>query len=85
MPASLFSGAPRLHSGLQPDDFPAILKRGEGVFTPEQMRAMGGQTNISISIPVNMGAGNGQKAGMMRRDLESEIEPVVRRIIERYS
>jgi len=41
--ARLFASAPRYHSGgLAGDEVPAILKRGEGVFTPEQMAAMGG-------------------------------------------
>jgi hypothetical protein len=31
VPASLFLGAPRLHGGLAPDEFPAILQRGETV------------------------------------------------------
>jgi hypothetical protein len=44
-------GAPRLHGGLQPDEFPAVLKRGEGVFTPTQMRAMGpGEVNVRVNI-----------------------------------
>jgi lambda family phage tail tape measure protein len=83
-PASLSLSAPRYHGGLQPDEFPSILKRGEGVFTPEQMRAMGGQTNISIAIPVTAGAMDPRKAGQMRSDLEAELEPTVRRIISRY-
>ncbi|MBS4048168.1 MAG: hypothetical protein KG075_17615 [Alphaproteobacteria bacterium] len=37
-----FVGAPRFHSGLMPDEFPAILQKGEGVFTKAQMAAMGG-------------------------------------------
>ena len=42
-----FAFAPRLHSGgvaggLRPGEIPTILRRGEGVFTPEQMRALGG-------------------------------------------
>lgn len=37
-----FSSAPRFHSGLMPDEFPAILQKGEGVFTPAQMKALGG-------------------------------------------
>ncbi|WP_395020201.1 phage tail tape measure protein [Dongia sp.] len=39
MPASAFAGAPRLHGGgfIGPGEVPAILKRGEGVFTAEQM------------------------------------------------
>lgn len=31
VPASVFAGAPRLHSGLAPDEYPAILQRGEKV------------------------------------------------------
>ena len=44
--AGLFLTAPRYHTGglagLAPDELPAILKRGEAVLTPEQMRALGG-------------------------------------------
>jgi hypothetical protein len=40
--ALAFAGAPRFHGGMSPDEYPAILKRGEGVFTPGQMRALGG-------------------------------------------
>jgi hypothetical protein len=83
MPAHLLISAPRYHGGLQPDEFPSILRRGEGVFTPEQMKAMGGQTNISIAIPVNASM-DPRKAGQMRSDLESELEPAVRKIIARY-
>lgn len=84
VPASYFAYAPRLHRGLQPEEFPAILRRGEGVFTPEQMKALGNQTNISISIPVSAGGTDPRKAGLMRRDMESELEPMVRKIVERY-
>lgn len=43
VPAALFAAAPRLHRGgfIGSDEVPAILRRGEGVFTPEQMRALG--------------------------------------------
>lgn len=37
VPSSYFAGAPRFHNGLAPNEFPAILQRGEGVFTPGQM------------------------------------------------
>ncbi len=40
-PPSLHTTAPRYHAGLAPDEMPAILRRGEGVFTPEQMARMG--------------------------------------------
>lgn len=38
----VFTRAPRFHSGLMPDEFPAILQKGEGVFTQAQMKALGG-------------------------------------------
>jgi hypothetical protein len=84
LPAHLLMSAPRYHGGLQPDEFPSILKRGEGVFTPEQMRAMGGQTNISIAIPVTAETMDPRKAGQMRADLETQLEPAVRKIISKY-
>jgi hypothetical protein len=54
MPALAFAGAPRLHTGgfIGPGEVPAILQRGEGVFTREQMANMapagGGDLNIQI-------------------------------------
>lgn len=52
---SMFSNAPRFHKGLMPDEFPAILKRKEGVFTEEQMKALGGASaapkpNMTVNI-----------------------------------
>lgn len=44
----LLAAAPRFHSGLQPGEFPAILERGEGVFTPAQMQALGGGVDVQI-------------------------------------
>lgn len=47
---NLFSGAPRFHSGgITGDEVPIIAQRGEGVFTPAQMRAL---------APVGAGGGN---------------------------
>lgn len=40
VPASLFNNAPRFHNGLSPDEFPAILQKGEAVFTKGQMANM---------------------------------------------
>ncbi len=56
-----FAGAPRFpHGGLAGDEIPAILRRGEGVFTPEQMRALGGPPNIEVRL-INEG-GSPQEA-----------------------
>lgn len=44
VPAAAFIGAPRLHAGLIPGEYPAILKRGEAVFTPNQLKALTGGT-----------------------------------------
>ncbi|WP_028578462.1 tape measure protein [Desulfomicrobium escambiense] len=54
VPAETFAGAPRYHNGLMPDEFPAILQKGEGVFTRGQMEAMGG------------GASNGEIRTLLR-------------------
>ena len=47
MPALAFAGAPRFPSGLMPDEFAAILKKDEGVFTPKQMEALGKNNQAS--------------------------------------
>lgn len=57
LPAQVFAGAPRLHQGglagrLRPNEVPAILQRGEGVFTPEQMRALGGGVPAELKVEI---------------------------------
>ena len=53
VPAAAFAGAPRLHrGGLASDEVPAILRRGEGVFTPEQMRALGPPAPPEVHIEI---------------------------------
>ncbi len=44
MPAAVWAGAPRLHNGLAPDEFPAILQRGETVIP---RRSSGTSTSYS--------------------------------------
>ena len=53
VPAGTFAAAPRFHTGLMPDEFPAILQKGEGVFTSKQMAALGGM-NQAINIKFNI-------------------------------
>lgn len=44
--AGIFAGAKRYHDGgIVGDEVPVIARKGEGVFTPEQMAAMGGGGN----------------------------------------
>ena len=53
VPPAIFDGAPRFHSGgiagLRPEEVPVIVRRGEGIFTPEQMRAMG-SPNVTVQL-----------------------------------
>jgi lambda family phage tail tape measure protein len=65
VPLSLFSGASRYHTGgILPGEVPIIARRGEGIFTPEQMRALApvGQAqsvqggNVTVNV-VNNAAG----------------------------
>ena len=47
----MFAGAPRFHAGgILPGEVPIIARRGEGVFTPEQMQALGGPMSISVNF-----------------------------------
>lgn len=51
---SVFANAPRFHTGIGPDELAAVIKRDEGVFTPGQMRAMGGSGGGSNNVQVNV-------------------------------
>ncbi len=52
-----FIGARRMHgggiSGLRSDEVPTILKKGEGVFTPEQMAAIGGLGPREVAVNID--------------------------------
>jgi hypothetical protein len=53
--ASMFRGAPRYHSGLLPDETPAILQKGEAVLSRNQvanLAANGGAGGVSVSGPL---------------------------------
>lgn len=50
VPSYLFANAPRFHNGLMPDEFPAILQRGETVVP--KGKSMGGMNiNFNVSTP----------------------------------
>jgi hypothetical protein len=47
---------PRFHSGIGPDEVLSIIRKDEGVFTPGQMKALGGLINSGVSQakPINL-------------------------------
>ena len=69
-----------------PDEFPAILQRGEGVFTKGQMAALGGamkgqgNTTTSVNVPISIAGGGSKKLiADLRRDMERTALDVIRR------
>lgn len=65
VPSSLFRGAPRYHrGGILPGEVPIIARRGEGVFTPEQMAALApvGRDGGGRDVEVNVHNHSGQPA-----------------------
>lgn len=85
----VFDSAPRFHNGLKPNEFPAILERGEGVFTKGQMKALGMLTDrqpkasnsgdLNISVPVSISGGAKKMSAALQRDIERTVIDVVRR------
>lgn len=81
---SMFYGAAKYHSGgvvpgLHPGEVPTILKKGEGVFTPEQMAAMGGRAtpNVSINLINESGQQLDADQGSVKFDGEGWVLDVV--------
>ena len=65
-PVTVFAGAPRYHrGGIAGDEVPAVLRRGEGVFTPEQMRALGSAHTPEVHI-------NFENRGTPQREVDRE-------------
>jgi hypothetical protein len=53
IPSLAFAGAPRLHQGFAPDEFPAILQKGERVLSRKENASYGGG-DININIGGNV-------------------------------
>lgn len=66
---ALFLNAPRLHSGLAPDEFPAILQEGEGVTAKGgKPRSRAGDVHIHVSTPDS--ASFGRSRGQIQREMK---------------
>jgi hypothetical protein len=77
MPAALWSEAPRLHNGLGPDEYPAILQRGEGVLSRDQMRAAGERRNEPVNLNLTIVAADAKSfQDMAKRNPQAIIGPI---------
>lgn len=75
----LFAGAPRYHKGLAPDEFPAILQRGEAVIPRNQVRQAGQQQSQAPGgdqYNITIIAADAQSiTDMMRRNPQAVLGP----------
>jgi lambda family phage tail tape measure protein len=91
-----FIGAPRYHSGdiirglgIGPGEVPIIAKEGEGVFTKEQMRAMGmkkggagGQSvSVTSNVTVNANGGSPEQNDDLAKKVSKQVENQMRAVI----
>ncbi len=87
VPLDTFQNAPRYHTGLLPGEFPAILEEGEGVFTPGQMKALGGMIRgdgdgsktASITNEIMVDGGSRRLSLTLKREIEQTCKEVIRR------
>ena len=69
---AVFFGAPKFHKGgIVGDEVPIIAKRGEGVFTKEQMKALGdgGGTEVNVNVNVVNNAASEVKTSVSKTNL----------------
>lgn len=76
---SVFHGAPRFHTGgVVGDEVPIIAKRGEAVFTPGQMRLLGGslqnKSNVNVSVKVENKVAGAEATASVRRDNAGNLD-----------
>ena len=70
---SVFTNAPRFHTGgIVGNEVPIIAKQGEAVFTPGQMKLLGGalqsKPNVNVSVRVENNVGNAEARADVSRD-----------------
>lgn len=81
---AIFRNAPRLHHGLAPDEFPAILQRGERVVPKSQAGAWdrGGGVNINVTVDGSKGGSPGQNKAFgaeVARQIEAMVDARIAR------
>jgi hypothetical protein len=86
-----YAGAPKFHSGFASDEFPAVLKRSEGVFTAGQMRALGLAINsknnssgnsgnqLTVNVPITVDSNNKAMISELRQEVEKKVVEVIRK------
>ncbi|MCE5334270.1 MAG: hypothetical protein LLG06_06740 [Desulfobacteraceae bacterium] len=81
----LFAGAPRLHSGLASDEFPAILQRGEAVI-PKGQAESGTQSNLNVEVKIDNRSTTPIKLeqGSVSRDFNKMVINIVAKDIDEY-
>jgi len=80
--SSLFNSAPRYHGGrLGAGEMPAILKRGEGVFTEAQMKSLapaGGAPSVTVNVINQSGEPlKAENSGQPRMDAQGWVVDVL--------
>lgn len=71
--ASTFASAPRYHSGLRPDERPAILQVGEQVLSRQQVQKGAGGGSLHINVNVNGARGNMEIQQMVMEGVKSGL------------
>lgn len=82
----VFAGAPRLHAGLAPDEFPAILQQGEAVVPRGQWNggAQAPKLNIEVNIDNRSVTPLKLEQGTVSRELDRMVISIVARDIHEY-
>lgn len=76
---AVFAGAPRFHTGgIVGNEVPIIAKQGETVFTPGQMKLLGGalqsKPNVNVSVRVENNVSNAQARADVSRDSAGNMD-----------
>jgi len=70
---SVFIGAPKFHTGgIVGDEVPIIAKKGEAVFTPGQMKMLGGALGSSDKVNVRVNVHNHASNATARADVQRD-------------